>query len=354
MPLDTGGVTNLHLPADWDRDPGVAESYMPTLESAPDIGVALKTAREFRGLSLQDVADQTRIRRAYLAAIEEMRLDELPSRPFTIGYVRAYATALGLDAEAAVERFKADEPAPDEPLRAPVGVRRDGDPRLMSMVVFGLLVVGAIVLWNIAQRAMNEQAPPPSTAPADVAAPVATASGPVSLGAPLPAPVESTTPTPYVTPGLEAAAAASGSADAVDAARKAAAKNPQAEVVDPNARPLAPVFVAEGPVYGAPATASVVTLQARKPTSLIVRGADGSVYFARQLATGEAYRAPTLKGVTADVAEAGAIQAFVAGQNRGLLPVGLNSVTKLAATAPPPPAPVAAAPAAQPVSAAPR
>ncbi|HQP20588.1 MAG TPA: helix-turn-helix domain-containing protein [Phenylobacterium sp.] len=130
----------------------------------------MKTAREFRGLSLQDVADQTRIRRAYLAAIEEMRLDELPSRPFTIGYVRAYATALGLDAEAAVERFKADEPAPDEPLRAPVGVRRDGDPRLMTMVVLGLLLIGAVVLWNVAQRAMNEQAPPLSTAPANVAA----------------------------------------------------------------------------------------------------------------------------------------------------------------------------------------
>lgn len=354
MPLDTGGVTNLHLPTDWDRDPGVAESYMPTLESAPDIGVALKTAREFRGLSLQDVADQTRIRRAYLAAIEEMRLDELPSRPFTIGYVRAYANALGLDAEAAVERFKADEPAPDEPLRAPVGVRRDGDPRLMSLIFLGLLIIGAIVAWNVAQRAINEQAPPPSTAPANVAAPVATADGPVSLGAPLPAPVESTTPTPYETPGLEAAAAASGSADAVDAVRKAAAQNPQAEVVDPNARPLPQVFAAQGAVYGTPANASVVTLQARKPTSLIVRGADGTVYFARQLAAGEAYRAPTLKGVTADVVEAGAVQAFVAGQSRGLLPVGLNSVTKLAATAPPPPAPVAPAATAQTVPAAPR
>ncbi|HMP62440.1 MAG TPA: helix-turn-helix domain-containing protein, partial [Phenylobacterium sp.] len=70
---------------------------MPTLESGPNIGAALKAAREFRGLSLQDVADSTCIRRAYLAAIEEMRLDDLPSRPFTVGYIRAYAKALGLD-----------------------------------------------------------------------------------------------------------------------------------------------------------------------------------------------------------------------------------------------------------------
>ena len=335
MPLDTGGVTNIHSSTDWDHDPGVPDSYMPTLESAPDIGVALKTTREFRGLTLQDVADLTRIRRAYLAAIEEMRLDELPSRPFTIGYVRAYANALGLDGEAAVERFKADGPAPDEPLRAPVGVRRDGDPRLTTMVIGGVLIVAAIVLWNLAQRTMNEQAPPPPTAPDNMAAPAATAGGPVALGAPLPAPVESTTPTPYETPGLEAAAAAGGSADAVAAARKAAAENPQPEAPNPSAQPLPAVFAAQGAVYGAPASASQVTLQARKPTSLIVRGPDGSVYFARQLAAGEAYRAPMLKGVTADVVEPSAVQVFVLGQSRGLLPVGQSALGKIAAAAQP-------------------
>ena len=41
------------------------------------------------------------------------------------------------------------------------------------------------------------------------------ARGPVSLGAPLPAPVESTTPDLYETPGLAAATAAGGSSDAV-------------------------------------------------------------------------------------------------------------------------------------------
>ena len=115
MPLDTSGVTNLHLASDLERDSGEAESFTPGLEAGPDIGVALKTAREFRGLSLQDVADQTRIRRAYLAALEEMRLDELPSRPFTIGYVRAYATALGLDGEAAVARLGAAQPRGAQP-----------------------------------------------------------------------------------------------------------------------------------------------------------------------------------------------------------------------------------------------
>ena len=328
MPLDTGGVTNLHLAGDLDRDPDAAESFVPTLDTGPDIGVALKTAREFRGLSLQDVADQTRIRRAYLAAIEEMRLDELPSRPFTIGYVRAYANALGLDGEMAVDRFKSDEPAQDEPLREPVGVRRDGDPRLMAVIVGGLLVIGAIVLWNIAQRAMSEQAPPPPTAPDIVAAPRGAGQPPVALGAPLPAPVESTVPPEYKTPGLDNATADGSVGDNATVAKS------KALAAEAAATGLPTAFVPQGKIYGAAADASQITLQAHRPTSLVVRGANGTVYFARQLAAGEAYRVSTQPGVVVDVVEAGAVQAFVAGESKGLLPVGANVMSKLASGPP--------------------
>ncbi len=330
MPLDTSGSANLHLPKDWDR-PGSAprESATPDLHIGPDIGAALKAVREFRRLSLEELADRTRIKRSYLAAIEEMRLEELPSRPFTIGYVRAYAAALGLDGEAAVERFRADEPVPDDSLRAPVGVTNDRDPRMFVMFVAALLVVAAIVLWNVAQRAMKDQAPPPPTAPQAALQPAPTRHGPVSLGEPLPAPVESTIPPPYETPGLEAATTgiangASDSAHALALAKAAAA----GKGADPNKPPLPQTFTPAGQVYGAPAGQSPVILQARKSTSLIVRGADGQPFFARQLASGEAYRAPMLKGVSVEVTEADAVQVFVDGQSKGVLPVGRQVVAK--------------------------
>ncbi|HEX5380132.1 MAG TPA: helix-turn-helix transcriptional regulator [Phenylobacterium sp.] len=342
MPLDTSGVTNLHLGGDWDRESAAPESLTPSLDIGPDIGAALKTVREFRRMSLEDLSDRTRIRRSYLAAIEEMRLEELPSRPFTVGYVRAYANALGLDGEAAVERFKADEPVHDESLRAPVGVQHQGDPRIVALVVVAVLMVGAIVLWNIAQRAMSERAPPPSTAPQTTAATAPISHGPVNLGAPLPAPVESTTPPPYETPGLEAAIAAGG-VDAAKAAKAAGGGLAAATQPAADAAPLPAAFIPQGQVYGAAADASQVVFQARKSTSLIARGPDGSPYFARQLAAGEAYRAPMLKGLTVEVIEPNAVQLFVAGQSKGLLPVGLASVGKLAT----PPAAAAATPTAQ-------
>lgn len=329
MPLDSGGVTQLYRSGDMDPADTFAPTEEPSLHYGPDIGAALKSAREFRGLSLQDVSDATRIRRTYLAAVEDMRLDELPSRPFTLGYIKAYAKHLGLDPEDAVNRFKESSPDPDEPLRAPVGVRRERDPRMGAIIAGGVLIVSAIVLWNIAQRAITEDAPPPPTAPTSAVSTGPTGpSGPLSVGAPLPAPVEASTPEVYKTPGLEAASASDGSADAASAAAKARreAEAAAAASAGPAVAPGTP-FVAKGPVHGADAGSSVVTFQARKATTLIVRGTDGSVYFARTLPAGEAYRAPNLKGVSVEVSDPSAVDVFVGGKLKGAMTSPTATVT---------------------------
>jgi transcriptional regulator with XRE-family HTH domain len=304
------------------------DSYAPTLQSGGDIGQALKAVREFHGRSLDDVAETTRIRRAYLADLEAMRLERLPSRPFTIGYIRAYADALGLDADAAVERFKSDEPVLDEPLRAPIGVTEPRDPRAAAIIAMVVIILAAIILWNVAQRAMNANAPPPpfASARSTALAMESQKPGPVTLGAPLPAPVESTTPPLYQTPGMPDPDAANGSAAA---APKSAVKSDGEAAVDPKTLP--PVFVANGKIYGAPPEqpASVI-LQALKSASLIVRGQDGSIYFARQFAAGEAYRVPKLGGLTATVSEPDSFQVFVANQSKGVLPAAQVSLSMLA------------------------
>lgn len=315
------------------------------------LGEALKAIRESRGMSLDDLAETTRVRRAYLQAIEETRLDALPSRPFTIGYIRAYALALALDPDAAVERFKAEEPILDEPLRNPVGVPEERDPRVAAFMVGALVVVAAIVLWNVAQRSMMAAAPPPPLAPQGFAdrALRDVKPGEVKLGAPLPAPVESTTPPPYETPGL---AEAMGKLDPNRPAK------PKAEAPTVDLASLPPYFQPKGKVYdaGPGQPASPLIIQALKPASLIVRGADGSVYFARQLSQGDAFRVPNLPGVTLDVSEAHDIQVFVNGQSKGVLPSAQVLAAKLSAPVGPaatptepikitPPMPAAAAPA---------
>lgn len=348
MALDTGGFGD--FPTSLGDEPGAARPA-PSVHAGTDVGQALRLAREARGLTIEELAEATRVRASYLTALEAMDLQALPSRPFVIGYIRACAQALGLDPEAAAERFKAEEPVLDEPLPAPVGVRDERDPRLGVIVAGAVVIIGAMVAWNVVQRIMTETAPAPPTASATVSAKALaeTKAGPVALGAPLPAPVESTTPPPYITPGIENAKNADGTPLDPGAAAAQAAPQPT----------LPATFQPRGTIYGAPKTqTSVVTLQALKPALLVIHGSDGSVYFARQLAQGEAYRVPQFGGLSADVSEPDAFQVFVGGQSHGVLPAPLTDIGKLLGVpAPAKPAPqkaAASSPPATPKPAAPK
>lgn len=309
-------------------------SEIPSLAEGAHVGEALRRVRLHRGLSLEDVAEVTRVRRVYLAAIEDMRLEALPSRPFTIGYIRAYAQAVGVSPDSAVERFRAEQPAAEEPLRAPLGVSRGADPRVAGVLIAACAVMGAILTWNIVQRTLK--APDAKAGPAVAArAPAVAATaqaGPVALGAPLPPPVESTTPTPYETPGLANAVQGENGVITLDKApADLAAQAAQANVPPADLR-LPAAFVAGGPIYGAPPEArATVILQALKPAPLVVKSHAGTVYFARQLAKGEAYRAPALPGVLVETADPTAFQVFVAGRSRGLLPQTRAELKTLAA-----------------------
>ncbi len=334
MPLDTGAVThNLLASAGVDMS-DAGDVHDGAIEGALDIGGALRSTRQRLGLSLQDVADATRIKRAYLSALEEMRLEDLPSRPFTVGYVRAYARMLGLDGEAAVERFKVDSPGAIEPLRPPVGVRKHKDARVPLLACGGAAVISAVILWNVAQHAMADDSPPPPLLPesAAPAAPAAATTAPPSLSvsAAQPAPQDSDLPQTYKTPGMQTAGdpadpAVAGTAEA------SASSGPAALASAETAAPRS--FTPHGAVYGAAAQGSAVILQARKSASLVIRGADGSVYFAQQLKAGEAYRAPMARNLTVDVSDTLAFDVYVNGQLHASLPSTVTPLGQLMAAA---------------------
>jgi transcriptional regulator with XRE-family HTH domain len=280
----------------------------PRLVLDPDIaiGEALRQARERLGLTLEEISETTRVRARHLASIEAARLDQLPSRPFTVGYVRAYAKALGLDADATAARYRTEYPSPDDELRTPVGVKRQrrNGPLIAAVGVLAIAVVG----WNVVRHGMARPAARPAAvaAPRPAGAPVANAAvtGPFAVEAPLPAPPEATAPAPYVTPVV-----------GKDAANVAAPPPPPAE-----AAAAATPFVAQGAVYGPASGASGLIIQARKSISLEVRGPGGVVYFARQLAAGEAYRVPALPNLTAEVSNPANAELFEGGVSKGLFP----------------------------------
>ncbi|OGL61207.1 MAG: hypothetical protein A3J27_03200 [Candidatus Tectomicrobia bacterium RIFCSPLOWO2_12_FULL_69_37] len=69
------------------------------------LGSFLRQEREARGIPLGDVAKQTRIRNFYLEIIETGEYGRLPSVPIGRGFVRAYASAIGVDSDAAARQF---------------------------------------------------------------------------------------------------------------------------------------------------------------------------------------------------------------------------------------------------------
>ena len=61
------------------------------------VGEILRTERNKRNRSLDDIAEETKIKKSFLEAIEEDRFTDLPDPIYTRGFVHNYANTLGLE-----------------------------------------------------------------------------------------------------------------------------------------------------------------------------------------------------------------------------------------------------------------
>ncbi|WP_347302070.1 helix-turn-helix transcriptional regulator [Croceibacterium sp. TMG7-5b_MA50] len=72
------------------------------------IGAELRAAREARGLSLEQVAADTRIPQRHLVTLESGAFHTLPGRTYATGFARSYAKVLGLDPDVTADRVRAE------------------------------------------------------------------------------------------------------------------------------------------------------------------------------------------------------------------------------------------------------
>lgn len=315
MALDAGkGPEEYGAQADW-------KDMVPSVTDAPTLGEGLRIARDHSGRSLAELSSVTRVPSRYLTALEQNDFSILPNRVFSIGYVRAYAAALGLDEQLAVERFKRESPDPSVPLQPPVGVAFEEVKRYSPRLIAGCAVLLiAVVGWNVFQRVSLMRAPQPSDI-ADVPETWSLGMVPgqdevIRLSAPRPAPPDQTIPALYVTPGLEAQL--TGIDPTSPEGLAAAAGTPVAKAFNPR-----------GAIYGASASASDVIIQARKAAALVVRMADGRVLFARQLAAGEAWRAPAGVAAVIDASDFAAFDVYLNGEHGGALAAAQTPLSQL-------------------------
>jgi len=75
-------------------------------DAAQNVATVLKEARTTAGLSFEDVSAELNIRLRHLEAIEAGAFESLPPPAFTAGFVRSYATLLGLDGCALAQEIR--------------------------------------------------------------------------------------------------------------------------------------------------------------------------------------------------------------------------------------------------------
>lgn len=185
-------------------------------------GEKLQREREMRGVTLEEIAEATKIGTRNLRALETNDFDKLPGGIFNKGFVRAYARYLGIDEEQAVADYlaasgQAEAPAtgplPDLPPTVKLTVRRRPSP--WRLVALGVLLLAAAYLgWRAysqryasaddsavptASPAATETkaSPAPATSAAtDTSSPAGTTAGPSAAGAATPAPAVTPPPAP--------------------------------------------------------------------------------------------------------------------------------------------------------------
>ena len=240
-----------------------------------ELGAALRVEREKRGLDMEDAANKLKISARLLRALEEGDEQSLPPLAYTKGFIRSYASYVGLSAEEVSEALgaleAAAEPAAPQNVYEPEMVltpRRNLKPFLAGLVMVGIVAVvliawqqGALDFLGRQTRRLAQPAPMQSAESVDPgnlagrSAPVAAAPAAPAPAAPVAAPAATPAGKPAA-PAASAQASATNSAGnqpAGQAAQPAASLPPVRGTAAPAA---APAPLAAGAASAAPAQAA--------------------------------------------------------------------------------------------------
>ena len=96
------------------------------------LGAELKRERELRGVTLEEIARETKIRASLLGYIEDDRFDRLPAGVFRRSFVRSYARYLGIDEDKSVREYLLVEDRLNPRATGPAPLRNPGHPWVRS------------------------------------------------------------------------------------------------------------------------------------------------------------------------------------------------------------------------------
>jgi cytoskeleton protein RodZ len=202
-----------------------------------DLGQFLKSKREEKKISLDEVAVATKISVKVLNALEHGDLEKLPAKPFIRGFVQSYARYLGLDVKEILVRFQESMGStnPKTPFNIPqtdnIEKNLPGNGRqIITVISIVVVIIVIVVVQRILSKRESEQrsgeiqaitgndsplkiSPTPSVSQIPGMSPIVSPSAPgtpttmttvlpiiAATATPLPTPAPTATPTPVPTP----------------------------------------------------------------------------------------------------------------------------------------------------------
>ncbi len=119
------------------------------------LGEKLKQAREARGVSISEIAEQTRISSHYLEAIESDDYRTLPGGIFNKGFVKSYAKYVGVDEQEALQDYAKlvneqaiNQPEPEIRSHRPEVLTDSSRGSMLPTLIFAAVILG-LMTWGI-------------------------------------------------------------------------------------------------------------------------------------------------------------------------------------------------------------
>ncbi|MEO6581899.1 MAG: helix-turn-helix domain-containing protein [Sphingomicrobium sp.] len=119
------------------------------------VGERLRVAREDKGLSLEDVAAQTRIPRRHLESLETGDWERLPAPTYTNGFAKSYASVVGLDRVEIGDQLRGEMGGRRPTTAAEVFEPADPARTMPKWLVFGAIL--AVVLLVVVMSWLNQR-----------------------------------------------------------------------------------------------------------------------------------------------------------------------------------------------------
>ncbi len=111
------------------------------------VGTLLENEREKRGITLDQLARITRLRRQFLKALEDENWDNLPSPVYVKGFIRSYAQEVGFDPKDAISLFESVAPVMQDMPKPLTVIKEPGRKRLYLILAFTAALATGLYLW---------------------------------------------------------------------------------------------------------------------------------------------------------------------------------------------------------------